>query len=424
MKIRLHAYIRFLLIGLLLVSAGMSILSQAAYGASGDLAMDDSSVWFSSSQFLEGQSVRIWASVQNNSPSDLLGSVRFTSKDGTIDSDQAISALAGKTDEVFVDWIPPSYGEYVITVTVIPWDGTSDNPDNNVVQKSVYVEQDTDRDGVANISDADQDGDGVSNEEDAFPLTYSESEDTDGDGQGNNADADDDNDGTSDSEDQLPEDPNYTKDQDGDGIPDEEDEDSDGDGLSNEQESQVGTEENNADSDGDGSTDGVDVFPTNSSESQDTDHDGTGDKSDTDLDGDGAENGNDVDPYDPAPSAEANQDVIITDVGEEVLLDGSTSKDDTHIVKYIWEVGESTLEGAVISVPFDSTGLQVATLTVFDEKGQTDSTKVKVRVFDYSFLLQATAFSVLLLLLAFALITRYTRPAPKKISKKSSKKNI
>lgn len=418
MEIRFYTRIRFLLISLLL-----TFVAAPVYAASGDLAMEDASVWFSSSQFLEGQNVRIWASVQNNSPSDLLGSVRFTSKDGIIDSDQAISALAGKTDEVFVDWTPPSYGEYVITVTVIPWDGSSDNPDNNVVQKSVYVEQDTDRDGVANTSDSDKDGDGVSNEEDAFPLTYSESEDTDGDGQGNNADTDDDNDGTPDSEDQLPEDPEYTKDQDGDGIPDEEDEDSDGDGLSNEQEAQVGTEENNADSDGDGSTDGVDVFPTDSSESQDTDQDGTGDNSDTDLDGDGAENSSDVDPYDPAPSAEANQDVIIADVGEEVLLDGSTSEDDTHIVKYLWEVGGNALDGAVVRVPFDSTGLQIATLTVFDEKGQSDSTKVKVRVFDYSFLLQATAFSVLLLLLAFALISRYTRPAPKKISKKSPKKN-
>lgn len=405
----------------------VSLLSFAtpALAASGDLSISDSSVWFANDYFFEGSPTRIWASVQNNSGNDLLGTVRFTSKDGIIDSDQPISALAGKTDDVFVDWTPPSYGDYTITITVIPWDGTLDNPANNVLQKTVTVQQDTDHDGIPNSTDPDKDGDGVANEEDAFPISSSESKDTDGDGKGNNMDTDDDNDGTPDTEDEMPEDSRYTKDQDKDGTPDEIDEDIDGDELSNDDEGKVETDPKNPDTDGDFALDGLDPFPTDPSEWFDVDNDGLGDNSDPDIDGDSLTNESDLDPSDPSPVATVDQDIIIAGLGEEISFDASGSQDDDGIVKYVWQFGEETAEGAQITRSFDATGLQVATLTVFDDKGQSDTTEIRVRVFDYWFLVQAFGFSLLLVLLAFYIIYRYNRRAlsAKRVSKpaKSSK---
>lgn len=383
----------------------------SSMAASGDLSISDSSVWFANDYFFEGSPTRIWASVQNNSGNDLLGTVRFTSKDGVIGSDQPISVLAGKTDDVFVDWTPPSYGAYTITITVIPWDGTLDNPANNVLQKTVTVQQDTDRDGIPNSSDPDKDGDGVPNEEDAFPISSSESKDTDGDGKGNNVDTDDDNDGTPDTEDEMPEDSRYTKDQDKDGIPDEIDDDIDGDGLLNDDEEDAGTDPKNPDTDGDKTVDGTDPFPTDPTEWFDTDGDGIGDNSDPDIDGDELANENDLDPSDPSPIASVDQSVIIAGLGEEISFDASGSQDDGGIVKYVWQFGEEAVEGAQITRSFDVSGLQVATLTVFDDKGQSDTTEIRVRVFDYWFLVQASGFSLLLVLLAFYIIYRYNRRA-------------
>lgn len=410
---------------LLNVQTGLPLVS----AASGDLALSTSNVWFSTDSYLEGSTIRIWASAQNNSPNDLLGSVRFTVNGSLIDSDQPISALAGKTDEVFVDWIPETYGTFSLIIQVIPWDSSSDNPDNNTVQKEVTVYQDTDRDGIPNGSDTDKDGDSVANEEDAFPITYSESEDTDADGQGNNADLDDDNDGTADAEDQLPEDSRYTQDQDGDGLADEVDEDKDGDGLLNEEESNVGTDEAKQDTDDDGSMDSQDTFPTDASEWQDTDEDSIGDNTDPDIDGDEIENGGDADPYNPAPTAEIEQDVYIANIGEEIFFDAGASEDDSGISQFVWLFGESdsAKAGPRVSHIFTTTGLQTATLTVYDENGQSDTLEVKIRVLDYAFILKAALFSLLLLLLAFYLIYRYTRGrltgrSPAKISTRPSKR--
>ena len=382
-----------------------------ASAASGDLSISDGSMGFTNDYFFEGSPTRIWATVSNNSGFDLLGTVRFTNKDGAIGSDQPISALAGKTDDVFVDWTPPSYGQYTITVTVIPWDSSSDNPANNTVQKTVTVQQDTDRDGIPNSIDPDMDGDDVPNEEDAFPLNPSEWKDTDGDGIGNNADTDDDNDGTLDADDQMPEDSRYTKDQDGDGIPDEIDEDIDGDGLSSEEEERLGTDPKSPDTDGDGVNDGEDPFPLDPSEWSDIDGDGIGDNNDSDIDGDGTSNEEDIDPSNPGPRAEADQDVVVANIGDEVTFDASASSDDSDIVKYVWEIGGVMYLDPQVTVSFDAAGLQTAVLTVFDDKGQSDSTSVSVRVLDYAFVLEAIGFSLLLILLAFYIIYRYNRRA-------------
>lgn len=387
--------------------------SLTAFAASGDLVLYDSNVSFSTSFFLEGSDIKIKASVQNNSPNDLLGSVRFTTQDGNMGSDQPISALGGKTDDVFVIFTPEKYGYYDITVTVIPWDPSDDNPANNVVHKRIYVEQDTDRDGQPNSSDPDIDGDKVNNEQDAFPLDSGESLDTDGDGLGNNADPDDDNDGYQDSSDALPLDPVYSKDMDQDGIPDEKDEDVDGDGVSNAEEMKIGTDPLKVDSDGDNVNDKNDAFPLDVNESVDLDGDGTGDNSDLDIDGDGIQNAQDSNPYDRLPVAMSSEDTYITNVGADVTLDASASSDpDGNITRYVWQFGkDDILEGPTVKRSFTSKGIQTAILTVTDDKGQSSSTEVTIRVLDYRFVFWAILFAMILISIAFYTIYRYNSRA-------------
>lgn len=405
-----------------LLSLATGLFVSPAFAATGELSLYESNINFSSNFFLEGRSTRIWASPKNESNQDLLGSVNFkTNREGQIGSSQPISALAGNTDDVFVDFTPSGYGEYVLTITVIPWEPAGDSAANNTVTKTIFVEQNTDYDALPNNTDPDDDNDGIPDEEDEFPLTAEEWEDTDGDGTGNNADTDDDNDGILDEDDDFPLDPLFSADQDGDGIPDEDDDDVDGDGLNTQEEKVAGTNPKLEDTDEDGAIDGQDPFPTDGKEWSDLDGDGIGDNSDDDADGDGLLNKDDASPYDPAPQAKTKASYL-TDLNKEVVFDASDSLDNKGIIKYLWTFGEETFDGPSISKSFDATGLQAATLTVFDESGQSDTIDIKVRILDLQFLFWAGLFALLLILLAFALIYRYNRRALKQVSKSEPQK--
>lgn len=404
---------------------GLLFSAPLTSAADGDLAISNADISFNSDTYLEGRSIRIWATVHNNSGNDLLGSVHFTANGVSVGSDQPISALAGKTDDVFVDWTPASYGAYTIKISIEPWDNNADNPNNNTATETVTVQQDTDHDGFPNSVDQDDDGDGTGDTIDAFPLNNKETTDTDGDGTGDNEDTDDDNDGTLDLADDLPLDANYTRDTDKDGIPDENDDDIDGEGLTNDEEATIGTNPLLTDTDGDKVDDKNDPFPLDPSEWSDVDKDGIGDNADTDIDGDGVTNSEDSNPSNPSPVAETNQSVIIANIGDTVTFDASSSSDDSGIVKYVWQFGDNpndTMEGASVTRTFDTKGLQTATLTVFDSNGQSDSTEVDVHVLDYAFVMEAMSFAVLLLLLAFYLLYRYNRRALKPVQAKTASK--
>lgn len=159
-------------------------------------------------------------------------------------------------------------------------DGVGDNSDNCPTEANPN-QIDTDNDGKGNACDGDDDNDGTPDDEDAFPLDYSEDTDSDRDGIGNNADTDDDNDGVEDNLDDFPTDPNEVLDTDRDGIGNNADEDDDGDGV----------------------VDTADDFPLDKTESKDTDNDGVGNNTDKDDDNDGftdeAELAAGSDPLDP-----------------------------------------------------------------------------------------------------------------------------
>lgn len=290
---------------------------------------------FSNENVLEGQSIRIYVNIAN-AATDTRGIVKFFDATKQVGPDQPFTVLKGKSADVFTDYSKLPYGERSIEARFVTF-GSKDAP--FVTKKTLFVDRDTDKDGIADRQDPDDDNDGVLDEKDAFPTNPKESVDTDGDklgdnadpdddndgipdeteakgptdpkkfdtdgdgvgdgtdvfpmdpkesadhdhdGIGDNADPDDDNDGVPDTQDALPLDPSGAHDLDHDGIPDERDSDIDGDGITNVRERELGTDPMKQDTDGDGVGDLTDAFPLDPRESVDTDHDGLGDNADPD----------------------------------------------------------------------------------------------------------------------------------------------
>lgn len=339
-----------------------------------DLLLPDSGVGFSTSNFIEGQAVRLYATVNSNSTKDLRGIVRFFQDNEQIEGDQPISVLSGKTDAVFADWIP-SAGAHTIKVLIVPFNNPDDDPGNNSFTKEVYVLPDTDRDGIPNADDADDDNDSMPDTQDAFPLNRNESADSDGDNIGNNADTDDDNDGTPDAEDALPLNANETLDTDSDGIGNNEDSDDDGDGIPDLVEISGGTNPVKNDSDEDGVSDSEDIKPLDPAQTRDYDKDGISDERDEDADNDGVLKKQDVNDTNLGPT------IIVTTDGKPlrrlaftnsaVAYDVSNSKDpDGEIESAEWLLENENSEGMQIKKTFSKAEFFPITVKLTDDKGE------------------------------------------------------
>lgn len=385
-----------------------------AFAYSKDISINESQIKLSTSTFLEGRSIRIYASASNNSDSDLLGIVKFFDNGKQINGDQPVSIFASKNDDVFVDWTP-AYGQHEIKVILYPWEKEEDNPANNVVTKSIYVNQDTDRDGVTNSKDTDDDNDGTPDTQDLFPLNKNESRDTDGDGTGDNADKDDDNDGVPDTSDDLPLDPNETTDTDKDGIGDIADTDDDNDGLLDTEEAKIGTNPLKADTDGDTVNDKDDPFPLDPNEKTDTDKDKIGDNTDTDDDNDGMLDPNDKFPQNKAPEIKLDNENNTVPPNTEVSFDASNSEDpDGKIVSYNWKIdGKEQKEGQAITLVFPSLGEHNIELTIKDNAGESVTKNFQVNVMNTRLYTQIAVIFITLLL-GLLIAQKYLVPKKKK----------
>jgi len=397
----------------LLALSFLFLFSFTAFAYDGDISISNSDIRFSKSAVLEGNTVRIYATVTNPSKRDLLGVVRFFDGENQINGDQAISLFAGKTDDVFLDWKPESWGTRTITVRIVPWEPNIDDPNNNSVSEKVYVEQDTDHDGIANRVDADLDGDGTVNEEDAFPLNASEWEDTDGDGIGDNADLDDDNDGYPDTEDALPKDPTEYQDSDKDGIGDTADTDDDNDGVLDVDEIKLGLDPKNPDTDGDTIIDGQDAFPLDPKEWEDTDGDGIGDNADLDDDNDGIPDIEDQFPKNKAPVVKIDHKNLFIDAKTPQTFTSTPSYDeDGKIVSFKWLINGEEREGNSITYTFPAPGDYTISLTAIDDAGQAATKQFKINVINLEFY-KAVFFMVIAILLALIILFKYILPAKK-----------
>lgn len=137
-------------------------------------------LWYSHTPFFKGEEVRVYVALRNNTGSDLIGTVVFTA-DGASIGEKDIEVLDGRLIETFIDWIPERGTQDVrasLTNTVLDTPGSDPEPvtfDTLLVSDTVFVDSDTDGDGIGNEEDTDDDGDGFSDEEEIAngtdPLT-------------------------------------------------------------------------------------------------------------------------------------------------------------------------------------------------------------------------------------------------------------
>lgn len=358
---------------LIIVLALFWALPVLAQSYNADLALEEGSVR-TESYVIYGNTVRIYATVKNNSSQDLFGTVKFYDEKNSkfIGEDQPVSVLAGGTDDVFVDWKALEVGDYPISARIIPWNEDGDDSANNKVTTNIYVDYDADGDGIPNRVDPDDDNDGIRDGYDAFPLDPNETEDTDNDGIGNNVDEDDDGDGVADIKDLYPTDPKES-----------------------------------ADSDGDGVGDRADAFPNDPAESMDSDEDGLGDNADPDDSNKG-----------PVPYIDTENNVIST--GRKVTFNALRANDpDGEIVSYEWDFGEGIEStGVMVDKSFKSPGTYVVKLKVTDEKGEHRTSQMTITVI---YRWQTFALIVIGLLL-FLLIIHHIVNSKKVLDKKKKKK--
>gem|GEM_PF-677199 len=289
-----------------------------------DLGIQSDSFRAEPTNALLGKSVTIYLTIHNSTAQDLRGVLKAydETEQRFVGQDQPLAVIAGQDDKVFLEFTPKVVGEHALAFRLLPWEEAGDNPENNKIQKKLFVDEDTDGDGVGNTKDEDDDGDGTKDEEDAFPLDAKEWADTDKDGTGNIADEDDDNDGTPDLADALPLDEKETSDLDQDGVGDNADTDDDGDEAPDVAEPALGTDPKKFDTDGDGVGDGLDDYPLDPKKTLDSDKDGTPNENDSDDDGDGVRDGKDAFPVDPQENADADQDGVGDNADEDDDNDG------------------------------------------------------------------------------------------------------
>ena len=137
-----------------------------------------SGIWYSKSPFFDGETVRIYTAIQNNSGDDLKGKVQFSKNNEPI-GNAPFSALKGGLIQVWQDW-QAQEGTYTISARIV--DATPPVSSSfAIAQQEVVVDKDTDKDNIGNTQDPDDDNDGLTDEKEQILGTDPLNPDTDGD---------------------------------------------------------------------------------------------------------------------------------------------------------------------------------------------------------------------------------------------------
>jgi hypothetical protein len=133
-------------------------------------------LWYSSDEPIAGESVRIYVAIRNNTGSDLSGTVEFFDNDKRIDH-KNIAALDGRIIESWADWTP-AYGTHTVAANlsrvVLSHAGTSTQVSETVsslAKDTMFVDRDTDGDGIGDVRDQDDDNDGTNDTAEAAAGT-------------------------------------------------------------------------------------------------------------------------------------------------------------------------------------------------------------------------------------------------------------
>lgn len=174
-----------------------------------DLGLPASKIRFSKETLVAGDTVRVYATVENKGTEDVSGYVLFYAGSEEVGKSQIVSVVSGGQDEqVWVDFTVP-YGAFNMRAELEGTDPVDINSANDLALTALYSPM------------IDEDRDGIGDEEDNCPeAANANQQDTDSDGNGNVCDTDDDNDGLSDAvEEEMATDP-LVSDTDGDGVKD------------------------------------------------------------------------------------------------------------------------------------------------------------------------------------------------------------
>lgn len=124
-------------------------------------------LWYSQEKIFDGDTVRIYVAVRNNTQSDLTGTVDFFDGDKKL-GQQHVQALSGRIIESWADW-KVVYGEHKLRAefsqTELHPVGTGTEKiqvTSRLAEDTLTVDYDTDKDGVGNKIDTDDDGDSIS----------------------------------------------------------------------------------------------------------------------------------------------------------------------------------------------------------------------------------------------------------------------
>lgn len=140
-------------------------------------------LWYSEETFFAEEPVRVYVAIRNNTGEDLTGVVEFFDNEKRIGK-STVSALDGRIIESWVDWTP-SYGDHTITAEIVKMELHSVGAETETIvvrsalaEDVLFVDRDTDGDGVGDQDDRDDDGDGVSDRVEqkngTNPLVYDE----------------------------------------------------------------------------------------------------------------------------------------------------------------------------------------------------------------------------------------------------------
>ena len=124
-------------------------------------------LWYSQEKIFDGDTVRIYVAVRNNTQSDLTGTVDFFDGDKKL-GQQHVQALSGRIIESWADW-GVVYGEHKLRAefsqTELHPVGTGTEKiqvTSRLAEDTLTIDYDTDKDGIGNKIDTDDDGDSIS----------------------------------------------------------------------------------------------------------------------------------------------------------------------------------------------------------------------------------------------------------------------
>lgn len=145
-------------------------------------------VWYSKTPFFAGETVRLYTAIQNNSGSDIQGTVEFLVNGNSV-GESSFSAINGRIVEVWTDW-KVTQGNHSVEASIkeafrVEVGKTPEPISLNagvLGASEVFVDEDTDQDGIGNLEDEDDDNDGLTDREEKVLKTDPLNPDTDGDG--------------------------------------------------------------------------------------------------------------------------------------------------------------------------------------------------------------------------------------------------